>query len=110
MVTLEQMQTGLAGYVEKELVSKVPGVRKWVLALVATPVILQSGAMIGENKEMLVKAGYMTEDGMIDIDRIHSELKEVARKTGPVTQSFPVIGTFTFTEADIDTLRTYIGG
>ena len=110
MVTLEQLQTGLADYVEKELVSKVPGVRKWVLALVATPVILQSGAMIEANKEMLIKAGYITADGMIDIDRIHGELKAIASKTGPVAQSFPIIGTFTFSEADIDTLRTYIGG
>ena len=108
MVTLEQIQEGLGNYVESELVAKVPGLRKWALALVATPAILQVRTLAEGNKEMLMKAGYMSEDGMIDIDRLCRELKEVAHREGEVTEHIPMLGTFRFSETDIDKLRSFI--
>lgn len=108
MVTLDQMQEGLAAYVESELVAKVPGLRKWAVAFMASPVLLQLRTMAENNRAMLVSSGYMTEDGMVDIDRVCRELKAVASKEGEVTEHIPMLGTFRFSETDIDKLRGFI--
>lgn len=108
MVTLDQMQEGLAAYVESELVAKVPGLRKWAVAFMASPVLLQLRTMAESNRAMLISSGYMTEDGMVDIDRICRELKAVASTHGEVTEHIPMLGTFKFSETDIDKLRGFI--
>ena len=71
---------------------------KWGLAIGV-------GAYLGKLLESgwLQKLGYQTEDGMIDCDKLYHDLKDVASK-GPVTQSIPMVGDITFTEADIDSL------
>ena len=71
---------------------------------------MKAGSIAIDNKDMLVKAGYMTEDGMVDIDTIASKAKEVARTTGSVTENLPMLGDVTFTIDDIEALRNCIAG
>lgn len=108
MVTLEKAKEGMAVYVDKEIVSKIPGVKKWMVALSIPTIILAVEEMICSNKAILVKAGYITEDNMVDIDRIHSELKAIASRTGTVTEHFPIIGDVIFSDRDVDALKTYM--
>ncbi len=82
MVTLEQVKRGVSLYFYKELSATV--------------------------RVILKKAGYMTEDSMVDIDRIYSELRTIASKTGTVTEHFPLIGDVMFSIDDIDCLRSCI--
>lgn len=107
-VTVDQISEGVATYVDRELVPKAPGIRKWMLGL--------SGAYLGkmvadkarEHKDLLVGMGLMTEDGLVDIDQLASHMKRTASMSGPVTEHFPVIGDITFDSSDIDKLHTYI--
>ena len=82
MVTLEQVKRGASLYFYKELSATV--------------------------RVILKKAGYITEDSMVDIDRIYSELRTIASKTGTVTEHFPLIGDVMFSIDDIDCLRSCI--
>lgn len=108
MVTLEKAKEGLAMYADKEIVSKIPGVKKWIVALSIPSIILAIEEMICNNKSILVKAGYITEDNMVDIDKVHLELKTIASRTGTVTEHFPIIGDVIFSDHDVDALRAYL--
>lgn len=110
MVTQEQLKEGLARYIDTEFVSKVQGLRKWGIALATSPLILSLGERIEDSKAMLVSAGYLTEDGMVDIDRLYADAMEVARRTGSVTEHLPIVGDVTFTSTDIESLRRCITG
>ena len=50
----------------------------------------------------------MSEDGMIDIDTLITQLKISATANGPVTEHIPILGDITFDSTDIDKLHTYI--
>lgn len=104
-VTLEQFKEGIARYIDKELANKVQGLSKWAVALAGIAIIQNSTSSL----ENILKAlGYMSEDRMIDLDRLYEDSMKVA--TGSVTQHFPLIGDVIFTSADIDNLRRYIIG
>ena len=110
MVTREQLKEGLSRYAEKELAGKVAGLRKWAILIALPSVAVAVDEFISRNQPMLMKAGYLTEDGMVDIARIHREAKDIARSTGAVTEHLPVLGDVTFSELDIDALANMIGG
>lgn len=108
MVTQQQLRRGMERYAEEEIMNKMPGVKKWLIALSIPPIVEGVCSMLECNKDMLIRAGYMSEDGLIDIDHLHSEAKRIAEKTGSVTEHLPVIGDVKFSSADIDLLRNYI--
>ena len=107
-VTVNQISEGIATYIDRELVPKVPGIRKWVLGMSGAYVLKVAQDMIEENRKLLVSAGIMSEDGMIDIDTLASQLKRSAATNGPVTEHFPILGDITFDSSDVDKLHTYI--
>lgn len=109
-VTIDQVKNGLAKYIDSEIVSKIDGLGKWLIPIAGASIISSKvEPMIKENKPMLVSLGYMYEDNLIDIDKVHQDIKRVAHDKGPIKEHFPIIGSITFSEADIDALRRYIG-
>lgn len=109
-VTQQQLMEGLARYVDGEFVGKMQGLRKWAVALASAPLVLEAGNQIEKNKAMLVSAGYLTEDGMVDVDRLYSDAMAIAQKTGSVTEHIPMVGDVTFSASDIEALRNCIIG
>ena len=110
MCTLEQTKDGISSYIDKEIIAKVQGAKKWMVALAVPSILIRIDEMVESNKSLLIKAGYLTEDCMVDIDKIYSELRLIASKTGAVTEHFPIIGDVMFTISDIDCLRSCISG
>lgn len=109
-VTIDQFKTGMAKYIDNEIVNKIDGFGKWIIPLAGASIInTKVEPMIRDNKPMLVSLGYMYEDNLIDIDRVHQEVRKIAHEKGPIKEHFPLIGCITFSEADIDALRRYIG-
>lgn len=107
-VTVNQVSEGIATYIDRELVPKVPGIRKWILGMSGAYVSKISQSMIENNRKILVSSGIMSEDGMIDIDTLITQLKISATANGPVTEHIPILGDITFDSTDIDKLHTYI--
>ena len=109
MVTVDQVKQGIVRYIDAEFTSKLQGMKKWLVPIAAAAVVnAKIDALASTGRPMLVAAGYMAEDGMIDIDRIYSDLIDVARKQGAVTENLPVLGDVTFSESDINSLRRMI--
>lgn len=104
-VTQQQLLEGLARYIDGEFVGKLQGLRKWAVALASAPLVLEAGNMIERNRAMLASAGYLTEDGMVDLDRLFGDAMAIAQRTGSVTEHIPMVGDVTFTASDIEALR-----
>lgn len=104
MVTKEQFKAGVAQYIEQEFIAKVGGLKKWMLVLAGTEIMSRMDEMISK----LPENHYVTKDGMIDIDKLYSDMSKVVQRTGDVTEHFPLIGDVKFTSKDIDELYRYI--
>jgi hypothetical protein len=111
-VTVDQFKQGIARYLDSEITSRLQGFKRWLIPLGAVAVINAKidALMSGSNLEMIKATGYVGEDGMIDIDRLYSDLVGVARTHGSVTENLPMLGDVTFSESDIEALRRYIQG
>lgn len=110
MATREQLKEAVAQYATKELAGKTAGLKKWAILLALPSILAVLDDFLNKNKALLITAGYMTEDGMIDTSRLVAEAKEIARSTGAVTEHFPILGDITFREDDIESLARLIGG
>lgn len=108
MVTKEQLKTGLASYIENEFVSKMSGLKKWGFALISVPMINSIDAYIEQYHDAFMAAGFMTKDGMIDIDKIYERARKIANSTGDVIQNIPMIGDVKFSVSDVEMLYKYI--
>lgn len=109
MVTMEQAKNGVRTYIDREIADKVPGLKKWMIAIAAEPIVMEIENMMHQYKDALVHSGYMMEDGMINDDKFFQELTNVARQKGSVVEHMPLLGDVTFSENDIHMLHNYVG-
>ena len=109
-VTVQQISEGIGRYIDSELMPKVPGVRKWMLAVAGVYAGKMVEDRIQENSKLLQSVGIMTEDGMVDIDSFLPYMKSVAAQSGPVTEHISMLGDITFDSSDVEKLYTYIVG
>lgn len=108
MYTKEQVINGITGYVDGEVIPKLPTAGKWIMGT-AVAMALKSGSdIINKNADTLRMIGAMNSDGMIDVDKVAPVLKEQAARYGVIQIDLPVIGAMTFSDHDIDLLRGYI--
>ena len=110
MVTQEQFINGIIRYTDAEIVSKISGLSKWMVSIGIGAYVAKIPDMIAKNRDMLISAEYIHQDGMICIDKLYGDLMNTVRKTGNVTQYIPLAGDMTFSENDVSTLYRYITG
>lgn len=106
MVTINQVKDGVVLYIEKELVGKMNGLIKWGFAFACNQIV--ANLNLSQYIEMGKKMGYVTQDSLVDIDRLYADFVKVAREQGAVIQHFPIVGDVTFSERDVDLLKSYI--
>lgn len=109
MVTIDRIREGIMDYAQEEFISRLPGLRKWAVALALPSYLAALEEMLRKNLDAVIRAGYASDDGLVDAERIFAEARAIADKTGSVTEHFPVIGDVTFSGSDIDSLRRHIG-
>ena len=102
----EKVIDGILRYLEAEIYK---GMNDWqkIMARVAV------SRMIGNTealKNAIVNNAYLRtfavvdSNGMVDVDGLAKDLKEQLRAMQKVSITVPLMGTFTFTEADVDKL------
>ena len=101
IVSLEQVQTGVLGFVEKEIATKATGFKKFGIYFVM-PTIKKSVS------DYLIKIqsfmpDLFDENGNIDLDKFYNLAKDAIRKSGQF-EFMSII----FNEMDIDRLYNYI--
>lgn len=109
MVSINQVEKGVAEFLDAELIPKIDGWRKWVAGATLSMAIENARNIfeVYKDNEVLIALGVIQEDGEIDIDRLHDHFMEQAKKC---TASFnlPFIGNITLKASDIDKLYNYI--
>lgn len=109
MVHYTKVLSGLAAYIDHELISQMGGSVKGWIAGAAAALMLERGkqaALEAMRAPMLKELGLIDGED-VDVDAIYSALLEQARK-GSATATLPLIGPVTFKESDVEALYRYI--
>lgn len=109
MVTVKQIQTGVARYIDEEVVAAMPGWQKWVFGAGASIALNNLPATIEriKNNEMVKILGVIDAQGDIDIAKIYQGIKRQSAK-GPVTFEIPAMGKMTLNDTDVDKIYRFI--
>lgn len=109
MTSIEKIQRGATRFVDMELMPKLAGRDKWIVAGVVTLYIKRLPALIEKAKssEALKLLDVIGEDNSIDLEAVYNSVKPAAAQT-PAAINIPMSGTITITGADIDALYNYI--
>lgn len=113
MVTIDQVEQGIAAYLDKELMPILPetGFQKIMIGTGISLVIRKYKNQIASlrENEIVKMMGIFDENGDVDIDVLKEELiKQVPEKGFKV--DVPVIGGLTFKKDDVTKLYDYIVG
>lgn len=112
MNTSEEIVNGLVDYVEKEIIPKLDTPGKWLVGTML-------GMTTAKYKDIAVKMqgnatakaiGAVSEDGLYDVNLIAENLIKAASRYGNLQINIPMLGTMTFSSADIESASKYIKG
>lgn len=109
MYHLSQVITGIQNYAETEIIQKISGWQRWIVATGISLALDKSTNIFNELKsnELVKMLELIDDEDRIDIDAIYRELKKQAEK-GSATIDLPMIGAVTFTSTDVDRLYSSI--
>ena len=111
LVTISQVEAGIAAYMDKELASKFPdnSVEKMLIGFTTARAIQRYSQKLIALKDSEVDKliGIFDSDGKIDVDSLRDDLKKAIPESG-IKKELPLIGTITFKPDDVDVLYKYI--
>lgn len=109
MVTISQIQNGLAEFLDTEIIPMLPGWRRFAFGAAAGLVLGRSVEIYEQLKgnPMIQMLGVIQQDDTIDIDALYCEAKRQIQKA-PLTFDLPGMGAVTLRETDLDKLYKII--
>lgn len=111
MVTMKQIEQGVAVYLDTELMPQLPstGLEKVLAGTAISLFIRRSGTILDgyKNNKTVQMLGIMDAEGNVDVDLLASELKKNIPDEG-VKVEVPMIGSMTFHKEDVNKLQEYI--
>lgn len=114
MVSIEQIETGAAKYIDAELAPNIPtdipyGQVKKLAAVAGAIYAVRHGLRNLAGNKTLTAMGAMDSEGNVDVDGLAEIVKErIPAKGVKVTVPFLADMSLTFHAADVDTLHKYI--
>lgn len=113
MVSIDQIEKGIASYLDTELMPNLPqnGIQKLIAGTAISLAIKNLGPTImGYQDNQFVKMLHiMDNEGNVDIDTLKTELKKNMPEEG-ISVEVPVLGAMRFRKGDIDILYNHITG
>lgn len=109
MTSIDKIQRGATRFVDMELMPKLAGRDKWIVAGVVTLCIKRLPALVEKAKanDTIKLLDVIGEDNSVDLEAVYNSIKPAAAQT-PAAINIPLGGTITLTGSDIDTLYNYI--
>ena len=109
MVSMAQVQNGVAKYIDAEIVGKLTDWRKWVIGAGAALMIQDLPATLSRYKEneIVKMLGVIDSDNNVDIDKLYKQFQAQAQK-GAITFTAPVLGAVTLNASDVDKLYHFV--
>jgi hypothetical protein len=102
-VNTEQVQNGVANFIEQELASKAVGFQKFAIYFALPRVNKVVANYMHQLKGNPIMSDMFNENGDVDIDELYNTAKQAVRKSG----QFTVYGVI-LNESDIDRMYNYI--
>lgn len=113
MVSIEQIEAGVASYLDEELMPNFPdnGIQKVIAGTVIGLAIRKSGSLVLALRDnpYVKMLEIMDEEGNVDLETLKDEFKRNVSESG-FTLDIPMFGTMTFHKSDIDRLYKHITG
>lgn len=109
MTSIDKIQRGASRFVDMELMPKLAGRDKWIVAGVVTLYIKRLPALLekARSSEAVKLLDVIGEDNSVDLEAVYNSVKPAAVQT-PAAINIPMGGMITITASDIDTLYNYI--
>lgn len=110
MIPFEQLEIGIISFIKDEMIAKVTGAKKWALGLLTVNLAGNLEAIYAKYKDhpAVQILGIVSEDGMVDADKLLRDLKAVAQEYGPISENLPLVGSTEFSAEDIDLLHKHV--
>ena len=110
MVTVEQIKAGIGDYLQAKIMPRLDSKRQFVLGMAYGMGAGKIDALIAEaGKNQIVKAmGLIDENGRVDIDALYNAAIAQMQAQQQLQIDIPLMGAFTFDEADLRELRECI--
>ena len=110
MVTVEQIKAGIGDYLQAKIMPRLDNKRQFVLGMAYGMGADRIDALIAEaGKNQIVKAmGLIDENGRVDIDALYNAAIAQMQAQHQLQIDIPMMGSFTFDEADLRELRECI--
>lgn len=96
----QNLGLALGEYLEQELVPKANGLQKVILYMAIPVVTAQAQTILDKYKPALSILDSLTENDMVDLDKLYPRLKDAVHKSGKVT----IMGII-FDETDVDKIN-----
>lgn len=111
MATFEQVKSGIAAYLDTEVMPAFHG-EGWKRVLVGTTIALALNKSdryfeMLKGNQMVQALGVIDADGDIDVETLVPIVKEQLSKES-MTLNIPMLGDLKFTSSDVDKLHDYI--
>lgn len=112
MVTINQVEAGLAKYIDAEIAPKIPvnipnGQIKKIAFLTGAAYAVRKGVRQYIGHPVLRQMGAVDETGSVDLDGVLDAARDVIPKDG-FKATVPILGDLTFFSEDVEKLAEYI--
>lgn len=98
-VSIQQIQSGIARFVENEIAKKATGFKKFAIYFILPQIV----GKIGEFSNSDMFKAFLDSNGNVKIDDLYNMAKDAIRRSG----QFELYGII-FNENDVDSLYSYI--
>lgn len=111
MVSIDQIEKGIANYLDAELIQQLPanGFQR-VIAGVGLSLLIKRSSVLAEkvkSNSFIQLLGIFDENGNVDIDTLRDEIKKQMPADG-IKIDVPGVGIVNFTKSDVDSVYSYI--
>ena len=103
MVTIQQLQTGVANYVEQEIAQKAIGLKKFIVYMLLPQITNKVSTLVDQYKHNDMFVEFFDENGNVKLDLLYQTAKTAINKSGQIEYAGII-----FNETDVDKLYTYI--
>lgn len=108
-MTVNQLLTGLTGYLDAEILPHLSGAKRYGATVYLALMELNAVNYIKDAlNHPAIKMLGITEGETVDMDKLHTAMSNAMQRGAPLQVDIPLIGTFSFSTADVDRLFDYM--
>lgn len=108
--TFERVIDGISNYIDSNIYSGMNDLQEFIARIVVGRIIENSAEIKSAlaNNGVIRTFGFINSEGMVDVDRLVSDIKKEISRKGELHISIPMFGKLKFVPEDVDVLHRFI--